>query len=91
MDMVTTIAAISGTGLLSVLVGVVSGRISKAPEVIYSPLPAPVEHEHQATSFSASGWWCDCGKHYHVFSFPIAGKDERTCVCGKAGIGKAWA
>lgn len=57
------------------------------------------DHIHEAVTANPQGWFCDCGKHKHVYVFAMyEGKgadrkelETRRCQCGAIGVGKEWA
>ncbi len=46
-------------------------------------------HVHEGAYAKAGGWFCECGKHLHIHSFPKG--DKFVCACGHQGVGKEWA
>ena len=53
------------------------------------PVITPM-HIHEATTQTPEGWFCECGRHYHRYQFPIAGKTDKRCFCGKEGTVSEW-
>ncbi len=69
--------------------GVVS--LLKRPEdviLVGHTEPPPEGHVHEGAYAKAGGWFCDCGKHLHIHSFPKG--DKFVCACGHEGVGKVW-
>ena len=78
------------------IVGVAVGYFTRRPEVppityIGSPSAGGAKHVHEATTANPRGWFCECGKHKHIYVFTVAGTDKKRCQCGALGVGKEWA
>lgn len=86
-------AAVAIAGIVGVAVGYFTRRPeAPPPSITYigSPSVVSVEHVHEATTANPRGWFCECGKHKHIYVFAIGGTEKKRCQCGAVGVGKEW-